>query len=272
MTIQQHPDFNDLVAWIEDNIRAGCTRDSLLQAGIESGHASELVVAALAKAYNDPKPANVPWPNLDKPWVWAGDRVVRAALTLQNPKFVLFNGFCSEAETEELIELARPKFQRSTGLNAMTGEFEVHPARTSDGMHFKAGESQLVAKLDARIAELVNWPTEKSEGLQVLRYSAGGEYIPHNDYFDPDFSGNAEIISRGGNRVGTFIIYLQEPEMGGETYFPDVGMTIVPKKGSAIFFAYDKPDVSTLTTHAGLPVIKGEKIIATKWFREHNFE
>jgi prolyl 4-hydroxylase len=35
-----------------------------------------------------------------------------------------------------------------------------------------------------------------------------------------------------------------------------------------VFFSYDRPHPSTRTLHAGLPVVKGEKWVATFWFRE----
>lgn len=271
MAIQDHPDFNTLVAWVNENIREGCTRESIRATGLGSGHPIELIDAVISSCYADPAPSAIPWPDISKPMGWAGDRAVRISLTMSKPKFVLFESFISDAEADELIALARPKFSRSTGLNALTGKSEVHPARTSDGMFFSRGEVDLVNRIDARIAELVNWPVEKGEGLQVLSYQPGAEYIAHNDYFDPNFAGNAKIIARGGQRVGTFLIYLQAPEAGGETWLADVGVKIAPHKGNAILFSYEKPDASTMTRHAGLPVIVGEKIVATKWMRSGNF-
>jgi len=72
----------------------------------------------------------------------------------------------------------------------------------------------------------------------------------------------------GGQRVGTLIMYLKEPERGGSTYFANLGQRIFPRKGSALFFGYAEAKVSNGTLHGGDPVISGEKWIATKWFRE----
>ena len=50
-------------------------------------------------------------------------------------------------------------------------------------------------------------------------------------------------------------------------------LSIAPKKGSAMYFEYcsSKNEVNPLTLHAGMPVIKGEKWIATKWMRQRVF-
>jgi prolyl 4-hydroxylase len=79
-----------------------------------------------------------------------------------------------------------------------------------------------VKTIEARIARLVNWPLENGEGLQVLQYVPGTEYKPHYDYFDPAEPGTPTILKRGGQRVGTLVMYLNEPEKGGGTTFPNV--------------------------------------------------
>jgi prolyl 4-hydroxylase len=125
--------------------------------------------------------------------------------------------------------------------------------------------------VEKRIAELLHWPLDHGEGLQVLRYRPGAEYKPHHDYFDPVHSGTPRILERGGQRVGTLVIYLNTPEGGGATTFPDVGLEVAPVRGNAVFFSYDRPHVSTKTLHGGAPVTAGEKWVATKWLREGVF-
>jgi prolyl 4-hydroxylase len=44
---------------------------------------------------------------------------------------------------------------------------------------------------------------------------------------------------------------------------------VTARRGSAVYFAYEGGDRSSL--HAGLPVLKGEKWIATKWLRERPY-
>ena len=117
----------------------------------------------------------------------------------------------------------------------------------------------------------MNWPLERGEGLQILRYRPGAQYKPHFDYFDPSQPGTARMVERGGQRVGTLIIYLRAPEAGGATVFPDAGLEVAPVPGNAVFFSYDQPVPATLTLHGGAPVLAGEKWVATKWMRQREF-
>ena len=99
-----------------------------------------------------------------------------------------------------------------------------------------------------------------------MNYGVGEEYKPHFDFFP---SGKVDS-TKGGQRVGTLLIYLNDVPMGGETVFQKVGLSIVPKKGSAVYFHYtnSKGQVDRLSLHSSIPVIEGEKWVATKWIRE----
>ena len=39
-------------------------------------------------------------------------------------------------------------------------------------------------------------------------YKRQAEYRPHHDYFDPAHPGTAHVLQRGGQRVGTLVMYL----------------------------------------------------------------
>jgi prolyl 4-hydroxylase len=196
---------------------------------------------------------------------------VQTVLVGQQPPLVVFDDFLSDEECRALIELAAPRMSRSLTVDVQTGGEETHQSRTSQGMFFERGESELVSRIEARIAHLLGWPVQNGEGLQVLRYAPGAEYLPHFDYFDPAATGTPAILQRGGQRVATLIMYLHEPEAGGATVFPDAALSVLPKRGSAVFFSYSQPHPDSLTLHAGAPVLSGEKWIATKWLREREF-
>jgi len=203
--------------------------------------------------------------------VMADGRPVKIAMSLRLPRVVLFADLLDAQECEALIDLARPRLARSQTVDTATGGSEVNTARTSDGMFFERGESALIQRIEQRIAALVNWPVDHGEGLQVLRYRPGAQYEPHHDYFDPARPGTPRILERGGQRVGTLVIYLNTPTRGGATIFPDIGLDVAPVRGSAVFFSYDRPDPATRTLHGGAPVLEGEKWVATKWLREGVF-
>ncbi|MET0210878.1 MAG: 2OG-Fe(II) oxygenase, partial [Burkholderiaceae bacterium] len=160
---------------------------------------------------------------------------------------------------------------RSLTVETQTGGEALNVDRTSDGMFFERGENEVVARIERRIATLLRWPVAYGEGLQVLRYAPGAQYRPHYDYFDPGEPGTPTILRRGGQRVATLVMYLQEPAQGGATTFPDIGLEIAPVRGTAVFFSYDRPDPATHTLHGGEPVLAGEKWVATKWLREREF-
>jgi prolyl 4-hydroxylase len=198
----------------------------------------------------------------------AGDREVRVLLSMNCPRMVLFGDFLSLDECDALIQAARPRLRRSLAINADTGGEAPHEARTSDGMFFQRGETELIRRIEARISRLLNWPIDHGEGMQVLNYRTGAEYKPHFDYFLPAAAGTPFFLERGGQRLATFLMYLNAPEQGGGTVFPNLGMTVAAQPGHALFFSYEGPLEDTRTLHGGQPVIAGEKWLATKWLRE----
>ena len=204
--------------------------------------------------------------------VRAADRDVRVVMTMTLPRVVVFADLLSAGECDELIALARSRLARSETVETSTGSSAVNPARTSDGMFFEPGEFPVCARLEKRIAELVGWPLENGEGLQILRYGPGTEYLPHYDYFDPGEAGTPAILKRGGQRVGSLVCYLNTPEAGGATVFPHIGLEVAPVQGNGVFFSYDRPHPATRTLHGGAPVTAGEKWVATRWLREAKFE
>jgi prolyl 4-hydroxylase len=77
-------------------------------------------------------------------------------------------------------------------------------------------------------------------------------------------------LQQKGQRLATFITYLSEVEEGGETIFPKIDLKVKPHKGDGLLFynLHSDGTVDELALHGGLPVIKGEKWIVTKWIRE----
>ncbi len=201
--------------------------------------------------------------------IQTADREVFVSVRIEQPEVALFDNLLSHEECDELIALSRVKLKQSTIVDPQTGKHEVIEDRSSYGTFFNVNETPFIAKLDARIAAVMHLPVENGEGLQILNYKVGGEYKPHFDYFPPELPGSASHIAKGGQRVSTLVVYLNNVEQGGETIFPPLGLAITPKKGSAVYFEYvnEKGEVDPHTLHGGAPVTGGEKWIATKWMR-----
>lgn len=286
----------ELRRWIIEQASAGFAPEVVLASMVSSGWQESVAVAALESTLRDHLRAqaaarpvvataapdagataseSVPVPDLDlnqsPRQIDAGDRMVDVIATLTHPRVVVLGNLLSAEECEALIASARPHLMRSLTVETKTGGEELNPDRTSSGMFFTRGQTPEVAAVEARIARLLNWPLENGEGFQVLNYKPGAEYKPHYDYFDPAEPGTPTILRRGGQRVATLVMYLNEPTRGGGTTFPDVGFEVAPVRGNAVFFSYDRAHPSTRTLHGGAPVIEGEKWVATKWLREREF-
>ncbi len=275
---------SELRSWIVEQAQAGHSAESVLQSMKASGWDEAVAIEAMestlrghlneqAVAKGLPPAVPVPEPDLTEAPLYldGGDRQVAVLGSMAMPRVVVLGGLLSDAECDALIEAARPRMSRSLTVSTKTGGDEVNDDRTSQGMFFQRGENELVKTIEARIARLIRWPVEFGEGLQILQYVPGTEYKPHYDYFDPAEPGTPTILKRGGQRVGTVVMYLNEPEKGGGTIFPDVFFEVAPKRGNAVFFSYERPHSSTKTLHGGAPVVAGEKWIATKWLREAEF-
>ncbi|AET93554.1 proCollegen-proline,2-oxoglutarate-4- dioxygenase (plasmid) [Burkholderia sp. YI23] len=207
------------------------------------------------------------------PSIQLAERKTRVIARLQRPAAVLLDEFLTGSECDQLIALARPRLSRSTVVDPVTGRDVAAGHRSSDGTFFRLAETPLVARLEMRIAALTGLAAENGEGLQLLRYQPGAESTPHVDYLVAGNETNRESIARSGQRVGTLLMYLNDVEGGGETVFPQVGCSVVPRRGQALYFEYcNRAGVcDPASLHASTPLRSGEKWVATKWIRARRF-
>lgn len=260
---------SEIKEWIGEQLQKGCLDKDIINSMLTSGWSEEVAMQAFAEVTNKD---GVPSPEVDnKTSITVDGHTIRVLANLRHPHAVVFGNFLTEKECDELCEIAEPRMNRSQTVIPATGESEVNAARTSQGMFFKRGESDLITRIENRISAVVNWPVERGEGMQVLKYVSGSQYKAHFDYFDISNPGTPKILARGGQRVGTVVMYLREPDGGGATTFPDIGLSVSPIKGNALFFGYDRPHKSTGSLHSGSEVLSGEKWVATKWLRQREF-
>jgi len=186
------------------------------------------------------------------------DRTVAATVLCREPLIMKFEGVLTDEECQQLIETAAPRLKESKLVNKVVSEI-----RTSRGMFFEDEESPFIRRIEQRIAQLMNVPIEHAEGLQVLHYGPGQEYRAHYDFFGQNSP------SARNNRISTLVIYLNDVEEGGETVFPLLELAVKPKRGSAVYFEYfyRNQELNNLTLHSSIPVVHGEKWVATQWMR-----
>jgi len=182
-------------------------------------------------------------------------------------------GFMTDAQCDELIALAEPRFTRSSVVDMSTGENVPDASRTSYSVYFIKGETPLIKQIEARAAKLVGVPVSHLEPLQVVRYTNGQFYKAHHDYLprSPD-------VIRYGNRTATVFAYLNTlppEEMGGGTFFPMLQHSFRPRKGTAALWhnmlALGKVDDRTL--HSGEPLVldTSVKYGLNVWIREREY-
>lgn len=279
----------DWHGWIVQNLARGCTTQSMIDAMVRANFdpacagAAVLALAGDGHAGKSPSVAQGPTQVAayvhETPRLPAGNRIqthdreVQVLLRVSKPVIAVLGNVLSEDECDELMRRAVDKLQRSTTVDPIKGTFEVIAERSSEGTFFPVNADPFIARLDRRIAELMNCPVEHGEGLQLLHYRTGGEYRPHFDFFPPDEPGSVAPMAVGGQRVSTLVMYLNTVEQGGATIFPELGLEVLPSKGSAVYFEYTNShgQVDPLTLHGGTPVGQGEKWIITKWMRQRPY-
>ncbi|MFT9596512.1 2OG-Fe(II) oxygenase [Mesobacillus sp.] len=184
------------------------------------------------------------------------DREINIIARMEEPLIVILGNVLSDEECDELMKLSKDKLQRSKIGNTR----EVDQLRTSSSTFIEDGENDIVARVEKRISQIMNIPNEHGEGLQILNYKIGQEYKAHFDFFSSNVS---------NPRISTLVMYLNDVEQGGETYFPKLNFSVSPQKGMAVYFEYfyDNQDLNDLTLHGGAPVVIGDKWAATQWMR-----
>jgi hypothetical protein len=199
----------------------------------------------------------------------AGASAVRGASLVSRVGTI--EGFASPTICDWLIERARPRLQRARVYDQVTGEGRTEDARSNSSIAFGIAQSDLVLMaLRARIAATAGLPLSSLEAPAVLHYAPGEQFAPHFDFLDPAVPGYAKDIAEHGQRVATFLLYLNDDFEGGETDFPQSGYRCKGRKGDALLFwnvtPDGEPDMQTL--HAGLPTKTGEKWLLSQWLRE----
>lgn len=269
----------ELREWILATARSGHSLGELLKLLKDAGYGGEQSRQMVARVLNLPlatvMAASKPGSSgrrtrhPEPPAQVVDGHALRVTTSTDAPIVRVLEGMLTDQECDALIAEARPRLQRSQTVD-VEGRHQTDERRTSQGMFFGIGETPLVARIEQRIAALLDMPVSHGEGLQILHYQPGQEYEPHFDWFDPTQPGFSAVTARGGQRIASVVMYLNTPEEGGGTSFPHIGLTVTALRGSAVYFAYETGDQASL--HAGLPVIRGEKWIATKWLRERPYQ
>ena len=123
--------------------------------------------------------------------------------------------------------------------------------------------------IQARMASGCDVPLTHFEAPAVLHYETGEQITPHFDFIDPRSPDYEKQVQVQGQRIFTFLIYLNDGYEGGETAFPELGFQHRGARREGLLFsnvdAHGNPDLRML--HAGQAPTRGEKWILSQFIR-----
>ena len=178
--------------------------------------------------------------------------------------FIFNNVIITENDCINIINLAK-----NSGLTNSTVTTGVPNFRTSQLCSFNYGSNTLVDNIYHRVSDIVNLPIENIEPIQVNRYCEGQYFLPHFDFLPHEL-----IVDTGGQRLFTFLLYLNSDFIGGQTRFPNIDVIIQPNTGQALAWRNCLSDSNLIDhnfLHESMPVSSGEKWILVAWIRESKY-
>lgn len=188
-----------------------------------------------------------------------------------SPRIRTFERFLSPDECAWLIERARGRIKPARIYDGGSGGAAQSNQRSNSSCEFHLVETDVVmAAIRARIAAVSGIPPTNMEDMGVLHYEVGQEFVRHVDYLNPDLPAYVQVIAERGQRVATFLTYLNDDFDGAETEFPALALRYRGKAGDAILFwnVDERGGIDRRTLHAGLPPTRGRKWLLSQFLRE----
>ncbi|KAL3876427.1 hypothetical protein ACJMK2_034276 [Sinanodonta woodiana] len=200
------------------------------------------------------------------------------------PRLSLFYDVIFDSEAKYVKEASYSMLQRSGVVKTDDGnDVSVTDGRISETGWHRDSSHTVFESLGRRVEIITGLSTRQypleshSEHFQVVNYGIGGMYDPHTDFFGvslPDLDRNGVTppsLQGSGDRVATFLFYLEDVKAGGATAFVNINVTVPVVKGAAAFWYNIKKngDADENTKHAGCPVLLGSKWVSNKWIRQH---
>jgi len=186
------------------------------------------------------------------------------------PLIQVINNALSPEECQHIIDIAKPHMKDAVVSAAAGG---VKSAGRTGSVHWvKHDTTQLIRKIIDRVSDTVGVPRSHAESLQVIYYAETQEYKPHFDAYDLTTEAGKRCTAKGGQRLVTTLLYLNEVEGGGGTIFPKAGCMVESRPGRAVVFhnCHEGTNVRhPASLHGGMPVEKGEKWACNLWYREN---
>lgn len=170
-----------------------------------------------------------------------------------------------------LIARAQGRLEPATVYDSVIKQDLVHEMRTNTLANFDYATLDVVQFLvQARMSHTCGYRMQHFEAPMVLHYDVGQRITPHFDFIDANAPDYEQQIREQGQRMITFLLYLNDDYDGGETTFPELGIVNRGTTGDGFYFvnahADRSPDRSML--HTGSPPTAGEKWIVSQFIRD----
>ena len=185
----------------------------------------------------------------------------------ENPRIRASDGFVRAAIGRWLIGLGQGRFKPALMFDGKKARFSA--SRNNSDFPFDIVTADvIVALVRERVAAVTRLPIYAMEPPQIFHYATGQEIKGHYDHVKAQDRDGYQ-----GERIATFIMYLNDDYEGGELEFEKIGLRHRGKAGDGVFFANvdasGKADM--LTLHAALPVTRGEKFVLSQWIQDRPF-
>jgi len=161
---------------------------------------------------------------------------------------------------DDIDTILNKNFEFVTGrVRKLDGSLQVDPIRQCQTHRIEYGDDPYFDSLTQRVADFFNVRNLMCvEPLPLMKYEPG-------DYFNwhSDLTGGCVT-----QRTATMIMYLNDDFEGGRTCFQHLGLTVQPKRGSALVYYYTPTEP---LVHCGEAVVSGTKFILNAFVRNGEF-
>lgn len=188
----------------------------------------------------------------------------------ESPLIRSFEGFVPGRVCDWLMDFSRGRLERALVYDAVGARDIASRNRTNTWAQFDLVSSELIHLLvQLRMQAACGIPLHNMEATAILHYAVGEQSTNHFDFVSPETPGYEQEIAKNGQRVLTFLVYLNDDYDGGRTDFVHLGLAHKGRRGEGLFFVNslesNAPDLRTL--HAGRPPTRGEKWIVSQFIR-----
>lgn len=189
---------------------------------------------------------------------------------LASPLIRSFPDFVPLTVCRWMIDRSKGHLSRALVYDPVKGKDFENVTRTNSWAQFDLMSSELIHLLvQLRMQAACGVPLHNMEANAILHYAVGEQSTNHFDFVDPRTPDYEQEVTRNGQRILTFLVYLNDNYDGGETEFPELGISHKGQPGEGLYFVntLDNNEPDLRTVHAGRPPTHGEKWVVSQFIR-----